>query len=148
MPGRVECDVTKLKTDATTSRRMRAVRQRGTAPELAVRSELHKLGYRFTLRRTDLPGRPDIVLPKHRAVIFAHGCFWHGHSECKHGTTSAKRNASFWTSKIAENTARDKRVEDELEDLGWRVVTVWECECSDRALLREMILARLEGTHE
>lgn len=109
------------------SDRMRRVRQRGTGPELAVRRELHAMGYRFRLHRRDLPGRPDIVLPGRRAAIFVHGCFWHRHPGCTR-TTTPKTRADYWLTKFAENKARDASAIAALEAAGWRVRVVWECE--------------------
>jgi DNA mismatch endonuclease (patch repair protein) len=108
---------------------MSRIRGRDTQPELALRSMLHRLGYRFTvhgpLNRT-LPGRPDLVLPKYRTVIFVHGCFWHGHEPCRHFRLPKSRRA-FWKTKIEGNQARDLRNENSIRALGWHVVTIWEC---------------------
>jgi len=117
----------------TRSRVMRAVKGKNTRPEQAVRSLLHALGYRFRLHRKDLPGSPDIVLPGRKAVIFVHGCFWHGHA-CKRGSRAPKTNADYWTKKLAGNVARDARTRVELEALGWRVLVVWECEIKAESL--------------
>ncbi len=106
---------------------MRAVKSTDTKPEIAVRKALHALGYRYRLNVKTLPGKPDLVFPKHRAVIFVHGCFWHGHS-CKRGKRVPKTNTAYWTEKIARNKARDKKNTAALKKLGWRVITVWECE--------------------
>jgi DNA mismatch endonuclease, patch repair protein len=106
---------------------MAAVRQRDTTPELRVRSTLHRAGYRFRLHRRDLPGSPDVVLPKHRLVVFVHGCFWHRHPGCKKATTP-KANAEFWAAKFRRNVERDAEAVAGLEVLGWRVLTIWECE--------------------
>ena len=106
---------------------MASVRQRDTTPELRVRSILHRAGYRFRLHRRDLPGSPDVVLPKHRLVVFVHGCFWHRHAGCRRSTTP-KANAEFWAAKFRRNVARDAQAVTDLEALGWRVVTIWECE--------------------
>lgn len=100
---------------------------RNTKPELRVRSLLHALGYRFRLHRKDLPGTPDIVLPRWKSVIFVHGCFWHRHGGCKRASTP-QTNVAFWTKKFAANTARDARNIEELEKLGYRYLVVWECE--------------------
>ena len=118
----------------TRSRVMRAVKGTNTRPEQAVRSLLHSLGYRFRLHRRDLPGAPDIVLPGRKAVIFVHGCFWHGHG-CKRGNRAPKANADYWAGKLARNMARDSRMRAELEALGWRVLVVWECEIRDKQAL-------------
>lgn len=106
---------------------MRAVKGKDTTPEVALRKALFALGYRYRLNVKNLPGKPDLVFPKHRAVIFVHGCFWHGH-DCKRGARMPKSNVDYWRKKIAGNQARDKRNVAALEDLGWRVITVWECE--------------------
>jgi DNA mismatch endonuclease, patch repair protein len=109
------------------SRNMAAIRSVNTKPEMRVRSALHKLGFRFRLHRKDLPGRPDIVLPKHRTAVFVHGCFWHCH-RCKYGTVTPATRAEFWAGKRAGNVARDRRNAAALRKLGWRVVVLWECE--------------------
>lgn len=114
------------KPSAQKSRMMSLVRTKGTAPELALRSALHSAGFRFRLHRKDLPGKPDIVLPKFKAVIFAHGCFWHHHEVCPKSKLPSTRE-KFWSDKIAANVKRDKRNIDELKSLGWRVAVVWEC---------------------
>lgn len=108
-------------------RNMAAVRGKNTKPELAVRKALHALGYRFRLHRKGLPGKPDIVLPKHKIAIFVNGCFWHRHEGCKHASTPST-NVDFWLSKFKENTTRDKRNYELLQNEGWRVVIIWECE--------------------
>ena len=108
---------------------MSRIRSRDTKPELALRSLLHRLGYRFTVNgplNRSLPGKPDLVLPKYQTVIFVHGCFWHGHANCPHFRMPASRRA-FWTAKIHANQARDLRHENTLHQLGWNVVTIWEC---------------------
>ena len=106
---------------------MRAVKGRNTKPEIALRKKLFALGLRYRLNVKDLPGKPDLVFAKHKTVVFVHGCFWHGH-DCKRGARQPKQNASYWKDKIARNKARDKKNASELKKLGWRVVTVWECE--------------------
>ncbi|MDP9440574.1 MAG: very short patch repair endonuclease [Actinomycetota bacterium] len=106
---------------------MSRVRSKNTKPELAVRSALHALGYRFRLHRKDLPGKPDVVLPKHRAAVFVHGCFWHQHPGCAKATLP-KNNAEFWREKLEGNVARDARNRERLRKLGWRPIVVWECE--------------------
>lgn len=105
---------------------MQNVKTKNTAPEIKLRSLLHKNGFRFRANRKDLPGKPDIVLPKYRAVIFVHGCFWHGH-DCPRGQRP-QTNADFWKQKIDRNVIRDKSDVSLLESLGWRVLIVWECE--------------------
>ena len=105
-----------------------------TRPELRVRSILHRLGYRFRLHAGDLPGRPDIVLPRYRTVILVHGCFWHRHPGCRYATTPATRR-KFWTAKFDANVRRDRRVARRLRRLGWSVLTVWECQLRQPARL-------------
>lgn len=109
---------------------MSRIRGRDTKPELAVRSILHRLGYRFRLHRNDLPGRPDLVLPRFGMVIFVHGCFWHRHAGCKFAYTPKSR-LHFWLSKFEENIARDRRSVLQLRKLGWKALVVWECELRD-----------------
>ena len=108
---------------------MSRIRGGNTKPELALRSMLHRLGYRFTVngpKNKSLPGRPDLVLPKYNTVIFVHGCFWHGHEHCKDFRLPGTRT-DWWTNKINGNKARDQRAETALHDLGWHVVTIWAC---------------------
>lgn len=112
-----------------------------TAPELLVRSLLHRLGYRFRLHRRDLPGRPDVVLPKYSVALFVQGCFWHRHKECKY-TYSPKSNKAFWEDKFRKNVARDARNKQLLQKMGWKVLYVWECEIREPArLARKLIRA-------
>ena len=106
---------------------MSRIRSRDTAPERAVRSTLHSLGFRFRLHSKVLPGHPDVVLPKYRTVVLVHGCFWHRHPDCRFAYTPKSRT-DFWTSKFAENMARDRRTVDALCQADWKVVIVWECE--------------------
>lgn len=121
---------------------MASVRQQDTAPELVVRRMLHAHGLRYTLHALGLPGRPDIVLPKRRAVVFVHGCFWHGH-DCAHGSVAAKSNAEFWAAKIVANRERDRRQASALRDAGWHVETVWECQVAQRRLIDRLALRLL-----
>jgi DNA mismatch endonuclease, patch repair protein len=106
---------------------MARIRGKDTAPERAVRSLVHGLGYRFRLHGRDLPGRPDLVLPRLATVIFVHGCFWHRHQGCRFTTTPSTR-ARFWQDKFSRNVARDRRTAAALRRLGWSVITVWECQ--------------------
>jgi DNA mismatch endonuclease (patch repair protein) len=106
---------------------MSRIRSSNTAPELALRRALHALGFRFRIHRKDLPGKPDIVLPRYRTVVFVHGCFWHRHVGCKVATTP-KSNTAFWVEKFDKNVARDSRSKILLEAQGWKVIIVWECE--------------------
>ena len=109
---------------------MARIRGRNTAPELAVRRIAHRMGLRFRLHRKDLPGRPDLVFPKHQLAVFVHGCFWHRHEGCKYAYTPKSRIA-FWMEKFSANVARDARQEAALKALGWRVLVIWECETGD-----------------
>ena len=117
------------------SRIMSHVKGRDTTPEKRVRSLLHSMGYRFRLQRADLPGKPDIVLPKFKTVIFVNGCFWHRHPGCKRATLP-KSNAEFWRQKLEKNVARDRRNIQTLKDLGWYVLIIWECELKDTRTLQ------------
>lgn len=118
---------------------MAQVKGRDTRPEKVVRSLLHHMGYRFRLQRADLPGKPDIVLPKHRTVIFVHGCFWHRHTGCKRATMPAT-NIDYWNRKFARNVARDAQNKTALESGGWSVLIVWECELKNVAALQTRLL--------
>jgi len=105
---------------------MSRIKDRNTKPEIIVRKALHRLGYRFRLHRKDLPGRPDIVLPKYKTVIFVHGCYWHRHKGCKYAYIPKSR-VKFWERKFEENIERDKRNKRTLKRMGWRVIVIWEC---------------------
>lgn len=120
------------------SANMARIKGADTGPEIAVRRALHALGYRFRLHRRDLPGRPDITLPRLKTVIFVHGCYWHRHSGCRRATTPQTRT-DFWEAKFAGTVARDHRQRESLIAAGWRVLTVWECETRDRSALSEML---------
>jgi len=113
---------------------MRRVKGRDTAPELAVRKALTRLGARYRLHRADLPGRPDVVLAGRRLALFVHGCFWHGH-DCARGARVPKQNRDYWLAKVDRNRARDARNRADLEGLGWRCETLWECEIREAAAL-------------
>jgi DNA mismatch endonuclease, patch repair protein len=104
---------------------MRAVKSKDTAPEILARRAAHRMGLRFRVHRQDLPGRPDIVLPKHRTVVFVHGCFWHGHADCARAALP-KSNSEFWKEKIGRNRLRDRRVYAALRKLGWHVAVLWQ----------------------
>ena len=116
------------------------VKGRDTKPEILVRSLIFHMGFRFRLHRRDLPGTPDIVLPRHRKVIFVHGCFWHGHKSCPRSTRPTT-NENFWNNKLDGNIKRDKRYCIELRQMGWKVLIVWECETKSA----EKLLPKLEG---
>lgn len=119
------------------SRMMSAIRGRDTTPELAVRSYLHAAGLRFRANVRRLPGTPDLVFSKHRTVVFVHGCFWHRHVGCPFATTPADRR-EFWNAKFSANIARDWRNQSKLGDMGWKVVTIWECETRSVTKLDEL----------
>lgn len=110
-----------------------------TSPEVKVRSLLHALGFRFRLHRKDLPGRPDIVLPRYRTVIFVHGCFWHRHECCRFAYIPKTRRA-FWLRKFSSNVERDKKNQLALRKMGWRVVVVWECQLRNLTALVKRLL--------
>ncbi len=132
---------------------MSRIRGKNTKPEMTVRSLLHGLGYRFTVngpKNRRLPGKPDIVLPKHRALVLVHGCFWHGHEGCKHFRLP-KTRVAWWREKIRKNRERDARNLAALEALGWNVVVVWECRVRPVALresLAEELASRISGREE
>ncbi|HIB8626381.1 very short patch repair endonuclease [Pseudomonas aeruginosa] len=113
---------------------MRAVKRAHTAPEITVRQMLHALGLRFRLQRRDLPGSPDIVMPRFHTAIFVHGCFWHRHPGCRYATTPKIRQ-EYWVPKFMANVERDARKESQLRELGWKVLIIWECETRDRGEL-------------
>lgn len=109
---------------------MRAVKGVDTAPEMTVRRLIHSMGFRFRLHRKDLPGKPDIVLPRLHRVVFVNGCFWHGH-DCARGARAPKANAEYWRAKIARNSERDAANLAALEAKGWRAEVVWECQLKE-----------------
>lgn len=117
---------------------MQANKPANTRPEIRVRKALHALGYRFRLHRKDLPGKPDVVLPRHKLVIFVHGCFWHQHSGC-YLASKPKNREEFWKAKFAANALRDKKNQLALEELGWRVEVIWECQTLDSEALDEAL---------
>ncbi|MDM7979030.1 MAG: very short patch repair endonuclease [Rhizobium sp.] len=118
--------MTDIVDQSTRSRMMAAIGGRNTKPEIVLRRALHSLGFRFRLHSKQVFGRPDIVLAKHNAAIFVHGCFWHRHEGCRYKTTPASRR-EFWVSKFEANVARDAVVRATLLERGWRVAVVWEC---------------------
>lgn len=105
---------------------MAGIKGKDTKPELVLRRALHARGFRYRLHSKTVPGRPDLVLSKHQAIVFVHGCFWHRHEGCRYTTTPSTR-PEFWQAKFDANVARDRSVHDQLLDAGWRVATVWEC---------------------
>lgn len=132
-----------MMADTLTSERrswnMSRIRGRNTGPELRLRSLLHRAGFRFRLHAKRLPGRPDVVLPKYRTAIFVHGCFWHRHPDCRNATMPSTRR-EFWQEKFDGNVTRDARNRAALEEAGWTVITVWECELKADA---ESVVRRL-----
>ena len=128
-------------TPSQRSHLMSRVKGKNTRPEKTIRSLLHRLGYRFRIHRSNLPGSPDIVLPKYKTVVFVHGCFWHRHAGCSKATMPAAHR-DYWETKFAENLERDARKERELATLGWHVITVWQCETVRKR--REPLVRRLE----
>ena len=133
-------------TEAERSERMSRVRGKDTKPELRVRRLIHALGYRYRLHRKDLPGRPDLVFPSRRKVVFVHGCFWHRHPDpaCTLARLPKSR-LEFWKPKLEGNRARDEKNLAELREAGWLPLVVWECELRDEAALRTRIESFLEG---
>ena len=117
---------------------MSRIKSGNTKPEIVVRSLLHKLGYRFRLHRKDLPGKPDIVLPRYNSVVFVHGCFWHRHNGCKNATVPKTKNI-FWREKFKGNIERDIKVQEELQSMDWKILIIWECETSDIGSVTKII---------
>lgn len=126
------------------SKIMRGVKQKDTRPEILVRKALHAMGCRFRLHRRDLPGKPDIVLPKFNTVILVHGCFWHQHFGCKDGRLPTS-NEDYWKPKLARNIERDKETKAALEALGWSVHTIWECEAKNPQKLYSRLIEILSS---
>jgi DNA mismatch endonuclease (patch repair protein) len=125
-------------TPAQRSEVMKRVRAKDTAPEIAVRSLVHRMGFRFALHRRDLPGNPDLVFSARDRVIFVHGCFWHGHS-CRAGQNRPVSNTGYWTTKLDRNRSRDLANRRRLRDLGWKVLVIWECELRKPERLRARV---------
>ncbi len=117
---------------------MRAVKSRDTKPEMTVRRMVHAMGYRYGLHRKDLPGKPDLVFPSRKKIIFVNGCFWHGH-DCARGARIPKSNRDYWKTKIGRNRVRDSKNHLALTKGGWDVLAVWECELREREALRERL---------
>ncbi len=116
---------------------MRRVKGKDTSPEMAVRRLLYAAGYRYRLHRKDLPGKPDLVFPGRRKVIFVHGCFWHGH-DCRRGARQPKTNTEYWRAKIGRNVERDAKTRAALSKRGWNSLIVWECELKEEGLLSRL----------
>lgn len=110
---------------------MSNVKSKNTKPEIMVRKFLFSNGYRYRVNRKDLPGKPDIVLPKYRSVVFINGCFWHGHQNCRYATIP-ESNHEFWLAKITGNVERDKQTRERLSQMGWRVIDIWQCQLKPR----------------
>ena len=123
---------------------MSRIRGKDTKPELRVRSQLHRMGYRFRLHRKDLPGRPDIVLPKYDTVIFVHGCFWHRHKGCR-ACYTPKTRPEFWKKKFGGNIRRDRTNINLLRKQGWKVLIIWECETDSDGKLQKLIASRMRS---
>ena len=117
---------------------MAGIKGKDTAPEMAVRQFLHREGFRYRLHARDLPGRPDILLPRYRTAVQVHGCFWHQHPGCRYAYRPSS-NSAFWDKKLAGNRQRDERNEEKLHALGWRVCTVWECEVGDPRRMKRLV---------
>ncbi|WP_439849746.1 very short patch repair endonuclease [Pseudomonas syringae] len=130
---------------ATRSRMMSGIRGKNTRPELLVRKFLHAHGFRFRLHRKDLPGNPDIVLPKLKTCIFVHGCFWHRHPGCRYATMP-KTRPEFWAEKFSKNVARDAKSILALRQLGWRTIIIWECQLKAPELDTSAYLQDLKKT--
>ena len=122
---------------------MQAVKSKHTKPEMIVRRLLHGMGYRYRLHRKDLPGRPDIAFVSRRKAIFVHGCFWHGHG-CSKGRLPKSR-LDYWQPKVDENKKRDRTKQEQLEELGWRVLVVWQCEIADIDILAKRLQYFVDG---
>ena len=134
-------------TAAERSELMRRVRAKDTKPEMAVRSLVHRMGFRYRLHRRELPGNPDLVFPRLRKVIFVHGCFWHGHC-CRSGQNRPRSNKGYWLPKLHRNKARDRANRAKLRRSGWDVLVVWECQDRRIEALCERIAPFLGGAHE
>ncbi|AII60313.1 DNA mismatch repair protein Vsr [Dehalococcoides mccartyi CG5] len=126
---------------------MSRIQSRNTKPEILVRSMLHRLGYRFRIHMQGLPGQPDIVLRRHLAIILVHGCFWHRHKGCKLAYTPKSR-LEFWERKFDENIRRDEEVMRELVKMGWRVLTIWECQITDPKELQDRLIHFMKEEQE
>lgn len=129
--------MTDIHSKENRSYNMSRVRSKDTKPEMLVRKFLHKNGFRYRLHIKELPGKPDIVLPKYKTVIFIHGCFWHGHEGCKKASLPETRT-EWWTAKIQKNAANDQKAETALLDLGWRVIKIWECELNSKTIIQTL----------
>lgn len=125
-------------TPAQRHKCMSKIKARDTKPELIVRSWLHRNGYRFRIQKADLPGKPDIVLRKYKLAIFVNGCYWHRHEKCKYAT-SPSTNIEFWEKKFLDNINRDRKNIDDLQELGWNVLVLWECQVRDKTFVQLLV---------
>jgi DNA mismatch endonuclease (patch repair protein) len=130
--------MTDVHTTEQRSRNMAAIKCKNTSPELIVRSVVHRMGFRYSLHRKDLPGKPDIVLVRRKKIIQVHGCFWHMH-RCHYGAVKPVTNASFWAKKRLSNTKRDQLTRKKLKEQGWDVLIVWECWTKDLGSLQRRL---------
>lgn len=121
---------------------MGRIRGKNTEPEMRVRRVLYRLNYRYRLHEKDLPGKPDIVIPRSKTAIFVHGCFWHRHIGCKNATMPSTRR-DFWAEKLTQNTDRDNRNRAELQCLGWKVIVIWECQTENEESLEKHLIEQL-----
>jgi len=136
--------MTDVHTHEVRSYNMSRIKSRDTKPELLIRSLVHRLGYRFRLHRKDLPGKPDLVFPERKKVIFVHGCYWHVH-DCPFGAVKPATNAFFWSEKRNGNVLRDKLNEAKLATLGWEALTIWECEIKNTTSVAKRIKKFLDS---
>lgn len=130
-------------TKAERSYNMSRIRDKNTKPEIIIRSVVHRLGFRYGLHKSKLPGKPDLVLSRHKKIIFVHGCFWHMHN-CRYGRVKPATNAKFWQVKRQSNVARDKRNLKALKKLGWEVLVIWECQTKKPEKLTNKIISFLK----
>ena len=135
-----------MRQESTASRSwvMGRVGGKNTGPEMRVRSMMHRAGYRFRLHVRNLPGSPDIVLPRHKTAVFVNGCFWHRHTDCRYATTP-KTNVPYWERKFERNVARDQACHEALRDRGWAVVVIWECQTRHKGRLAQLLSSVLPG---
>lgn len=124
------------------SENMRAIKSKNTSPEKRVRSAAHRLGLRFRLHRSDLPGSPDLLFPGKKTALFVHGCFWHRHENCP-GATTPKTNTDYWNRKFRRNMERDWESRKKLEEEGWKVLVIWECETKTRESIEAFLTENL-----
>ena len=137
------------RSPAMRSQNMSRIRSRDTSPELRVRSLIHRAGYRYRLHVKEMPGKPDIVMPRYRTAILINGCFWHRHSNCKYATTP-KTNTDYWQRKFERNVSQDRTTHEELARNGWKTLVIWECQTRDKeslaTLIGEILPPRKENT--